>query len=286
MPFPGALSISGWYEPLGRAQDGDTLRFRADRSELWGELAGPPCAVEDGAATVRLDGVDALETHFRPQGSSRRWRQPAAFALRAADELLAWLGFAGVVRDDSETIVSCGPQRVRGFLVAGRVDRFGRAIGFAFRGTIDTQDGQTLELDDDVVGESANHHLLACGLAYPTFHATLEESARASLALAARAARTHGRGFWPADATRRGVALDQSAALEHDIVILPKLFRRIAEFVDRGAVTGGEAFRAFLATGGERVRVASRGEDTTFAQLLEIDGMRVGLAVDADDLVF
>jgi aryl-alcohol dehydrogenase-like predicted oxidoreductase len=65
-----------------------------------------------GAAQLRLDAIDALQTHY----GTPRTHQPLALALAhvVADELLDWLGFSNVVRAQDETVTACTPETVAG----------------------------------------------------------------------------------------------------------------------------------------------------------------------------
>ncbi|MET9889041.1 hypothetical protein ABZZ47_02300 [Streptomyces sp. NPDC006465] len=51
-----------------------------------------------GGAQLRLDGIDTLETHYRPPHGPEL-HQPAPYAGLAAEALLDWLGFGEVGRD-------------------------------------------------------------------------------------------------------------------------------------------------------------------------------------------
>lgn len=63
-----------------------------------------------GAAQLRLDAIDALQTHY----GTPRIHQPVALAHAVADELLDWIGFSNVVRAQDETVTACTPETVAG----------------------------------------------------------------------------------------------------------------------------------------------------------------------------
>jgi hypothetical protein len=67
-------------------------------------------AMVAGAAQLRLDAIDALETHY----GTPRTHQPLGLAHAAAAELLDWLGFSNVVRAQDETVTSSTPDAVPG----------------------------------------------------------------------------------------------------------------------------------------------------------------------------
>ena len=53
--------------------------------------------------------------------------------------------------------------------------------------------------------KTANHRLIAAGLAYPTFYLKLYADLRAELAKQSRQARDANKGVWAGDRTQKGV---------------------------------------------------------------------------------
>jgi len=282
-----SVLIKGCYEPLGSACDGDSIRFRADDPALW-RLVYPAVRAPSRSAQLRLEAIDAPETHYAAGG--RMYRQHPALARAAAGELLAWLGFETVHRRADETVLSCGPREARGYVLTRFADRYGRCVALVFRGAIDAADGSALPVDEDVCRESANFHLLATGFAYPTFYSMLPVPVREAFGDAAASARSRQLGLWPADATQRGVVPAllgaQTDAAGNDVV-LPKLFRRLADWMAtaEGAV-GTTGLREFVAARPERVTLPLRGQTTTFDRLLDIADGRIALATAPEELVF
>ncbi|MEU9482551.1 hypothetical protein AB0D83_02590 [Streptomyces decoyicus] len=66
----------------------------------------------DGHVNVRLEGIDALETHYIGNYGQEE-HQPLPYAHAAADELLNWLGFANIQRSPNETVTAT-PDSVPG----------------------------------------------------------------------------------------------------------------------------------------------------------------------------
>ena len=62
----------------------------------WERVPGPNAVRTNagGGAQLRLDGIDALETHYSPRGGGPL-HQPIDLAHQARDELVRWLGFRG-----------------------------------------------------------------------------------------------------------------------------------------------------------------------------------------------
>src|SRR5262249_12344319 len=140
--------------------------------------SGKPPDINARGISVRLEAIDALETHFEDT------HQELAGADRARDELLARLGFTDVVYypDLPNNVESAGQDSVRGHLLTNGIDANGRIIGFVFAGEHDAPDGTAVFLDDALVDTSINAGLLADGLVYPAFYSTLPASLRDHLA--------------------------------------------------------------------------------------------------------
>lgn len=173
---------------------------------------------------LRLDAIDALETHYTPHGHGGFTRhQPLPLAHAAADRLLALLGF-GDVKRDRETVTSATPDETPGHILTRFADKYGRPVAFAYAGRSEETDLAQVRVTTDTLRESVNHRLLSEGLVYPTFYSKLYPDLRAELTTATQAARAEGHGVWSGDATTSGATVTGLADLDDHIVILPKLF--------------------------------------------------------------
>ncbi|MGW5455419.1 hypothetical protein [Nocardia sp. NPDC003979] len=286
MPF---LLISGVFVAKGAAPDGDSVRFRPDDPALWDRVGGPHRVKRNasGAAQLRLDGIDSLETHYTPRHGTRT-HQPLPPARAAADELLAWLGFTGVVRNDSETVTSTDQAEVPGFILTRGADLHGRCVAFAGRGPAPGSSGAEIFVDVALLRLTLNHHQLATGLAYPTFYRSLFPALRAEFTAVSEAAAAPSLGVWAADATTTGAAITSPSSLSDDIVVLPKLFRRLADYLELGdGDLSLDGFPAFLAQAADRFFIISTGHSTTGLDAITvIDGSTVRLTHPPTDLVF
>jgi len=77
----------------GPQPDGDTVKFKPDTPALVDTLprrSGRPAQINSRGISVRLEAIDALETHFDND------HQELAGANAARDALLTQLGFTGV----------------------------------------------------------------------------------------------------------------------------------------------------------------------------------------------
>jgi hypothetical protein len=105
--------IAGSFRVAGAQPDGDSIRFTPDDPANWDLITGTRVKRNaSGAAQLRLDAIDALETHY----GTPRTHQPLGSAHAAADELLSWLGFSNVVRGQDETVTSSTPDVVPGYI--------------------------------------------------------------------------------------------------------------------------------------------------------------------------
>jgi hypothetical protein len=152
---------------------------------------------------VRLEAIDALETHF---GETH---QELAGANAARDELLGRLGFINVVffADLPNKIQSADQDAVRGHVLQ-RHRRQRPPDRLCVPGDHPGPDGMTVFVDEALVDQSLNAQLLAAGHAYPAFYATLPADLRTHLAKVSEAARAAQPpvGLWPrstADPTAR-----------------------------------------------------------------------------------
>src|SRR3954469_11345506 len=110
------LCIAGTFQITGTEPDGDWIRFVPDDPADWQSVPGRHRVRVNahGGAQLRLDGIDALETHYTPHGGPTL-HQPLQFAHGAAAELLKWLGFRKVVRD-GESVRSVREDGLPGYL--------------------------------------------------------------------------------------------------------------------------------------------------------------------------
>ena len=211
--------ISGSFRITGAQPDGDSIRFTPDDPAKWDLITGTRVKRNaNGAAQLRLDAIDALETHY----GTPRTHQPLGLAHAAADELLTWLGFTNVVRAQDETVTSSTPDTVAGYILTRSADLYGRCIAFVGRGAPPDADGSSFFVDVDALRTTANHHMITQGLAYPTYYRGLFPDLRNELTAAAQQARGSRLGVWADDATTSGFDVTGLEVLQNDIVIVPK----------------------------------------------------------------
>lgn len=123
---------------------------------------------------------------------------------------------------------------------------------------------------------------------YLTFYSKLYVDLRQQLAATAVAARTGHAGVWVRDATLDGFRFASRTQLAEDLVILPKLFRRLAEYLtlDESGKVSLAAFPAFLAAHHDRLFTVPAGQATSFDTLVERRGQRLRLTLAPEQIVF
>jgi hypothetical protein len=280
------LCLAGTYRIVATEPDGDSIRFYPDDPAQWERVPGPHAVQTNatGGAQLRLDGIDALETHYGARGSAPL-HQPLDFAHKAADELLRWLGFRNVQRN-GEQVTQATPEQLPGFLLTRGADLYGRCVALIGRGDPPSASGTQVNVNLALLRRTANHRLMATGLAYPTFYLKLFPDLRRELAKQAEQARPKT-GLWALDRTQKGVEVKSLATLTDDAVILPKLFRRLVDYLtlnqDDPSLAG---FPAFLAQRDDRVFILSTGHYTGFDYVVEVKKQVVRLTTAPEDLVF
>lgn len=231
----------------GPEPDGDTVKFTPDTPalvETLPRISGQAPDLSARGISVRLEAIDALETHFADT------HQELAGANAGRDALLAALGFTNVVffADLPNKVQSADADRLRGHVLSNGIDANGRMIGFVYPGDPAGPDGSEVFADSALVDRSVNARLLAAGHAYPAFYGTLPAELRdhlATLSTAARAAQPPS-GLWArATGDPNGAATVADLAGLEALVVWPKLFRRLVPYFAAGN-TGFDGFDAFL----------------------------------------
>ncbi|MCX5196907.1 thermonuclease family protein [Streptomyces sp. NBC_00249] len=252
------LLIRGTFRAKGSKPDGDTISFTPDDVTDWRRVPGPRPVVPrtGGNAPIRLEGIDALELHYGLDDSpSGVQHQPLPQARAASDALLKAIGFTDFTRDEAtETITSTTPEVVKGYILTHGADLFGRCVALIGHEFQPAFNGYEVELEEEQLKRTANYQLVEQGMAYPTYYSTFPERLRASLTAAAEAARAARKGVWEKDTTLSGTKICGLTSLTADdgAVILPKLFRRLKDYLDLNPTDPSlSCFRAYLAGASE-----------------------------------
>lgn len=224
--------IKGTYHVVGHSPDGDSIKFKANNPAHWQKINTENRDVFEqalitnaGVVTLRLQGVDALETHYAPPKPSApddvkgkvsptlkeppylSLSQPPALGKLAAEQFLKLLGFTEarwrttprgsyiteariMVNNVSTVIKEQWKDGVPGTIVTGDVEKNGRPIAWVFPGDAPLADGSTISTDQlaDLAEGSANYQLLKMGLIHPLYYMTLAGKLRRKLDAAVQTA--------------------------------------------------------------------------------------------------
>jgi endonuclease YncB( thermonuclease family) len=279
------LVIKGTYRVIGSRPDGDSVRFYPNNPAEWELVPGPVRRNAKGGAQLRLDGIDALETHYATRAGEVH--QPPHFAQEAAQMLLRWLCLANVTRDEHDTVTSSVPEQAEGYIYTRGADVHGRCVAFAGRGPSPLTSGERVHVDGAAVEQTANYFQLREGLAYPTFYRKLFPDLRAALIEATARAKSENRGIWQSDLTFSGIKVEGLQALTESATIMPKLFRRLADYL---VLNDGDpsmaGFLDYLAERDDRLFIISTGHWTGFDTVVNVTDQTVKLTTPLEDLVF
>jgi endonuclease YncB( thermonuclease family) len=257
--------IKGRFHVKGYSPDGDSIRFQADNDH------------NNPKKQLRFEAIDALETHYEES------HQPRSFGVAALEVLLSQLGITNVVYNLALSSICEANDNSVGFIASRYLDTYDRPVSLVFPGDCGLTDGKEVELDQIPMDKNINLKMLSLGLVYPTFYSEMEDALMKIFSDATRQCRAGLTGLWALDRTRN-FTLWNISTVSDDVVILPKLFRRLTTFFkEKSDFT---QLPAYLAGTGDKVLVASTGEKTTLAKLLRIKDRTVGLPYDPEDLVF
>lgn len=270
--------IEGKYHVVGYSPDGDSVRFEANNSNNWGLLSGRVKVNGRGHAQLRLEAIDTLETHFKDVN------QPLGLAQAAMDHLMASLGISNIQWNASNTRVVNANDGVPGYIISRTAEKNGRPVAFAFVGGPPKPDGNSVFLDSQLVEKSINAEMLKSGFAYPTYYKGLFSDLRNALTKIAKEARVNNLGVWKEDVTNTGFTINNFSDLTNDFVILPKLFRRLVDYLEGGNDVSG--FRSFLASNPEEILVISNSHLTHFDSVIRANGNTVHMTEQPENLMF
>jgi hypothetical protein len=275
MPF---IVIRGTYHIVGYDPDGDSVRFQANDKTNWDKLSGRVDLNAREHAQLRLEGIDTLETHFQGQ------HQPMDLAVKALDFLLHELKITGAQFDPLMLNVTNANDGTAGYIVTREAEHNGRPVAFAFSGDPPKPDGSSVFFTTTWMKDSLNYHSVLEGLAYPTYYTGLFPDLRGELTHAMTIARAASREIWSRDATMTGFAVPDLQAITENSVILPKLFRRLVEFLRGGGTAAG--FKEFMRKKAEPITILPQAHFTHFDTVIDVQGITVKLTESPENLVF
>ncbi len=269
--------IKGTFHVKGFQPDGDSIRFRAAQPAHWNKLNWKkrPKRVNP-LVQLRLEGIDALETHYNG------YHQPRTFGIGALEKLLERLGITFVSYSMSVRTIISAKDGVPGFIAVASIDDFGRPVCLAFPGNAPLTDGDTLDGHELPIYRSVNYEMCLEGLVYPTFYTTTDENIVREISEATRIARDNQRGFWVIDRSQ-GFQLWDIRTIYEDILIMPKIFRRIISYCENyGDIS---ELVTYLRKDKDPVRLLD-GTMTSLDQLITVTGRLVEMSKRPEEILF
>ena len=272
--------IRGTFHVVNYSPDGDSVRFKADDPNNWHLLEGNSVALNgSGHAQLRLEAIDTLETHYQS------FHQPLDLALGATEFLLAKLGITNVQWNAAHTRILQANDGTAGYIIARAVERNHRPISFVFAADDSAEDDWSpIILTPERLKTSLNYKSIEAGMAYPTYYQGLFPDLRDTLTQGAATARAAQSGIWQFDETTNGFAVPNITSLENDHIIMPKLFRRLAEYLEGGGAV--EGFKNYLETLHEGITIISNTHFTHFDTVVEVNGNIVRMTEPPENLIF
>jgi hypothetical protein len=197
---------------------------------------------------------------------------------------LEGLKITDVEWNETRTRVTAANDGTQGYILSREVEENGRPVAFVYAGSAPEEDGSEIFLDADRMRQSLNHRALEEGLAYPTYYKGLFHDLREALTETVGRARVAQLGVWAEDRTNAAFEVEGLESITEEHVVLPKLFRRLAEYLEAGgSVTG---FKEFLEAKHEEVIVISTVHPTHFDTVVEVEGNTVRLTEPPENLIF
>jgi len=266
--------IKGTFHVKGYQPDGDSIRFRADNETHWSFF---PNAGDENKRQLRIEAIDALETHYEG------YHQPMPFAIAALEKLLLLIGVRNVKYSLSVTHIVDADDASPGFIASAGMDRYKRPISFVFPADAPLTDGAVLDISQLPLERSVNYLLLREGLVYPTFYTSTELAVLDKFRTATERARIAGRGLWAIDRTADFTIWD-TRTIQDSVMILPKLFRRLVGFFDR--YQDFKELPAYMVRQQDDLQLVGNPTPRSLASLMTIKGRRLKLKINVEDILF
>ena len=270
--------IAGTFHVKGFQPDGDSIRFQANDPKNWDFFkSDTDNDKKEKRKQLRVESIDALETHYEG------YHQPRPFALAALESLLEMLGIRSVIYSLSLTQIVDADDGKPGFVASASVDRFGRPVSYVFPKSAKLTDGAEMDSSTLPIEDSLNFLLAREGLVYPTFYKSTDRIFAQKIRDVVSRARRTKRGIWSIDKTPDFTLYD-IRTLQEDILILPKLFRRLVGFFDR--YSDFSQLGDYLARQKDKLELWDGTKKNSLAELMKISGRRIQLKTPPEDILF
>ncbi len=270
--------VAGTFHVKGFQPDGDSIRFQANDPASWDFFEWETEKdKKEKRKQLRVESIDALETHYEG------YHQPRPFALAALESLLEMLGIKDVVYSLSLTQIVSADDGKPGFIASASTDRFGRPVSYVFPKSAKLTDGAVMDSTALPIDDSLNFLLAREGLVYPTFYKTTDRVFAQKIRDVVARARKTKRGIWSIDKTKDFTLYD-IRTLQEDILVLPKLFRRLVGFFE--GYSDFSQLSDYLAKQKDKLELWDGTKKNSLADLMKISGRRIQLKTPVEDILF
>ena len=268
--------IKGTFRVTGYVPGGDCIRFSAANDENWdyfdwGKRRQPK------RKQLRLEAINTPEIYYRG------FHQPYPVGFAALEAMLELIGIRDAVFNLSLSRIHSAKDDTEGFIACQALDLFACPVSLIFANDAPLQDGDEISLADLPLEQCINVKLARMGLAYPTFYNTTEGDLIDLFSTIAAASRKAKLGLWELDKTSDFVLKDVSTVTD-DIMIFPKLFRRLVAFFH--ARSSFAHLASFLAHEEDRVLVKSTGQTVYWTDLLVVEDGNIRFPYTPEDMIF
>lgn len=270
--------IKGTFHVSGYSPDGDSIRFQAENPKHWDFYKwGSESNKKKSKKQLRFEAIDALETHYEES------HQPRSFGIAALEVLLEMINIRNVVYNIAISEIKHAEDGTQGFIASASLDMYDRPISLVFSGEEKLKDGAELEAADLPLTKSVNMKLLKLGLVYPTFYSTMEKELIDAFTSATVKARKGKIGLWALDKTH-DFTLWNKETIQNDVVILPKLFRRLTSFfIEESSY---DELKNYLAKTKDVILVRPSLEKKKMYEIIEVDGKRIKFLKNPEEIIF
>lgn len=270
--------IAGTFHVKGFQPDGDSIRFQANKPEHWDFFKWATAADKASKKKqLRIESIDALETHYDG------FHQPRPFALAALESLLELLNITDVTYSLAVTQIVDADDGKAGFIASADVDRFGRPVSYVFPKKAKLTDGAVMDSETLPIEDSINFLLAREGLVYPTFYTTTDRTFAEKIRSVVSRARKTKRGIWSIDKTSDFALLD-IRTLEEDILLVPKIFRRLVGFFNRYSDFG--KLEEYMNKQRDNLVLWNGEKKRSLANLMTFSGRRIRMKTPIEDILF
>lgn len=269
---------------VGSRPDGDSVWFRPDDSTLLSDIEGRSADFNKGGfAQLRFEAIDALELHYKGA------EQNHELAVAARDLTTGEAGFTSVEYAPKlyTSVREAEPHPIEGYILTRSVDPWGRPVSFVFAGKTNDPEGDGFFLDTKRPDDSINAALARSGNAYPAFYTGLYTELRNRILELVGRSREARAELWKKDSSMKGFRLSTLPKLQ-DLVVWPKLFRRLVTYLkdkDFAGITGFISWLRDSSSRDDELWIISKGELGNMHDIILVQHNKLLMLHDPGDLV-